>query len=108
GKPANEETEIEVTFPEDYQQTDYAGKKATFKVMIHEIKQKELPELDDDFAKDVDEEVETLDELKENKKEELLSSNKTEAESKKNKKIKRKEKRQITLKQRKRRRKKKT
>src|SRR5699024_222457 len=46
GKPANEETEIEVTFPEDYQQTDFAGKKATFKVMIHEIKQKELPELD--------------------------------------------------------------
>src|SRR5699024_8569988 len=43
GKPANEETEIEVTFPEDYQQTDFAGKKATFKVMIHEIKQKELP-----------------------------------------------------------------
>src|SRR5699024_5882785 len=69
GKPANEETEIEVTFPEDYQQTDFAGKKATFKVMIHEIKQKELPELDDDFAKDVDEEVETLDELKEKKKE---------------------------------------
>src|SRR5699024_11414005 len=64
-KPANEETEIEVTFPEDYQQTDFAGKKATFKVMIHEIKQKELPEVDDDFAQDVDEEVETLDELKE-------------------------------------------
>src|SRR5690625_966680 len=78
GKPANEETEIEVTFPEDYQQTDFAGKKATFKVMIHEIKQKELPELDDDFAQDVDEEVETLDELKEKKKEELLSSKETE------------------------------
>src|SRR5690625_2524106 len=83
GKPANEETEIEVTFPEDYQQTDFAGKKATFKVMIHEIKQKELPELDDDFAQDVDEEVETLDELKEKKKEELLSSKETEAENKK-------------------------
>lgn len=83
GKPANEETEIEVTFPEDYQQTDFAGKKATFKVMIHEIKQKELPELDDDFAQDVDEEVETLDELKEKKKEELLSSKETEAENNK-------------------------
>src|SRR5690625_6597357 len=51
--------------------------------MIHEIKQKELPELDDDFAQDVDEEVETLDELKEKKKEELLSSKETEAENNK-------------------------
>src|SRR5699024_12255122 len=51
--------------------------------MIHEIKQKELPELDDDFAQEVDEEVETLDELKEKKKEELRASKETEAENKK-------------------------
>src|SRR5690625_7274029 len=51
--------------------------------MIHEIKQKELPELDDDCAQDEDEEVETLDEIKEKKKEELLSSKETEAENKK-------------------------
>jgi len=83
GKPANEDTEIEVTFPEDYHQAEFAGKEATFKVKVHEIKQKELPELDDEFAQDVDEDVETLAELKEKKKEELLTSKKTEAENKK-------------------------
>ena len=83
GKSANEDTEIEVTFPEDYQASEFAGKKATFKVKIHEIKQKELPELDDDFAQDLDEEVETLAELKEKKKEELLSNKKLEVENKK-------------------------
>ena len=83
GKSANEETEIEVTFPEDYHAAEFAGKKATFKVTIHEIKQKELPELDDDFAQDVDEDVETLAELKEKKKEELLSNKELEEENKK-------------------------
>src|SRR5699024_4831889 len=83
GKSANEETEIKVTFPEDYQAEEFAGKDAVFKVTIHEIKHKELPELDDDFAQDVDENVETLAELKEKKKEELLSSKELEAENKK-------------------------
>ncbi len=83
GKSADEETEIEITFPEDYHQAEFGGKEATFKVKIHEIKQKELPELDDEFAQDVDEDVETLAELKEKKKEELLSSKKTEADNKK-------------------------
>ncbi len=83
GKSANEETEIELTFPEDYQAEEFAGKDAVFKVTIHEIKHKELPELDDDFAQDVDENVETLAELKEKKKEELLSSKELEAENKK-------------------------
>ncbi len=83
GKSANEETEIELTFPEDYQAEEFADKEAVFKVTIHEIKHKELPELDDDFAQDVDENVETLAELKEKKKEELLSSKELEAENKK-------------------------
>lgn len=68
GKKSGEETEIEITFPEEYHAEDLAGKDATFKVTIHEIKTKELPELDDEFAKDLDDEVETLDELKAKKK----------------------------------------
>lgn len=63
GKTKGEEVEINVKFPEEYHAKDLAGKEATFKVNIHEIKEKELPELDDEFAKDVSE-VDTLDELK--------------------------------------------
>lgn len=64
GKKAGDETEVKVTFPEEYHAEDLAGQEAVFKVKIHEVKAKELPELDDEFAKDVDEDVETLDELK--------------------------------------------
>lgn len=73
GKKSGEETEIDITFPEEYHSEELAGKDATFKVTIHEIKTKELPELDDEFAKDVDDEVETLDALKAKKKEELVN-----------------------------------
>src|SRR5699024_10234975 len=52
GEKSGEEMEVELTFPEDYLEESLAGKEATFKVSIHEIKQKELPELDDEFAKD--------------------------------------------------------
>ncbi|WP_077327272.1 trigger factor [Virgibacillus siamensis] len=83
GKSAGEDTEVEVTFPEDYHAADLAGKKAQFKVKIHDIKTKELPELDDEFAKDVDEEVESLDELKTKKKEELETQRKQDAENQK-------------------------
>ncbi|WP_249870951.1 trigger factor [Oceanobacillus saliphilus] len=83
GKQAGEDTEIEVTFPEDYHAEDLAGKKAVFKVKIHELKSKELPELDDEFAKDVDEEVESLEDLKKKKKEELESQRKQNAENEK-------------------------
>lgn len=65
GHTAGEDVNVNVTFPEDYQAADLAGKEALFEVTIHELKRKELPELDDEFAKDVDEEVETLAELKE-------------------------------------------
>lgn len=64
GHSAGEEVNVEVTFPEDYQATDLAGKPALFVTKIHEVKAKEVPALDDELAKDIDEEVETLDELK--------------------------------------------
>lgn len=80
GVAAGEEKEVEVTFPEEYHAAELAGKPAVFKVKIHEVKTKELPELDDEFAKDVDEEVETLDALKEKIKKRLEDSKKHEAE----------------------------
>lgn len=80
GKQAEEETEVNVTFPEEYHAEELAGKEAVFKVKIHEIKQKEVPELDDEFAKDVDEEVETLDELREKKKADLIHRKEHQAE----------------------------
>lgn len=83
GKETGEETEIDITFPEEYHAEDLAGKEAVFKVKIHEIKTKELPELDDEFAKDLDEEVESLDELKTKKKAELEEQKKKEAENQK-------------------------
>ncbi|NLC04016.1 MAG: trigger factor, partial [Tissierellia bacterium] len=70
GKKIGEEVEVKVTFPEDYQEESLMGKEASFKVTIHEIKEKELPELDDEFAKDVSE-FDTLDEYKASIKENL-------------------------------------
>ncbi|OUM85652.1 MAG: trigger factor [Bacillus thermozeamaize] len=64
GMKNGEEKEIQVTFPEDYRVEELKGKEATFRVKIKEIKRKRLPELDDEFAKDVSE-CETLEELKE-------------------------------------------
>ena len=64
GHATGEEVNVEVTFPEDYQADDLAGKPALFVTKIHEVKAKEVPALDDELAKDIDEEVETLDELK--------------------------------------------
>ena len=70
GMKIDEEKDINVKFPDEYFSKDLAGKDATFKVKLHEIKKKELPELDDEFAKDVSE-FETLDELKKDIKEKL-------------------------------------
>lgn len=64
GAKAGETVEVNVTFPENYQAEDLAGKDAKFVTTIHEVKAKEIPALDDELAKDIDEEVETLDELK--------------------------------------------
>src|SRR5699024_2573561 len=82
GKTSGEELTVNLTFPEEYHAEELAGKDATFEVKIHEIKVKELPELDDEFAKDVDEEVETLEELREKKKKELEENKQQEADQK--------------------------
>ncbi len=78
GKNTGDEVEVNVTFPEKYQAADLAGKPATFKVKINEIKAKELPELDDEFAKDVSE-FDTLAEYKEEIKKNLTEKKETEA-----------------------------
>ncbi|UQS82749.1 trigger factor [Bombilactobacillus folatiphilus] len=77
---SGDDVDVKVTFPEDYQAKDLAGKEAHFQTKIHEIKTKELPELDDDFAKDVDEDVNSLSELKTKVKERLQDQRKAAAE----------------------------
>ena len=74
GMKKDEERDIKVKFPEDYFSKDLAGKDATFKVKVHEIKEKKLPELDDEFAKDVSE-FDTLKELKASIKEKKEAQN---------------------------------
>src|SRR5690606_24964942 len=81
GVAAGAEKDVEVTFPEEYHAENLAGKPATFKVKVHEIKGKELPELDDEFAKDVDDEVETLEELKAKTRTRLEETKKRDAEN---------------------------
>ena len=78
GKNTGDEVEVNVTFPEKYQAEDLAGKPATFKVKINEIKTKELPELDDEFAQDAAG-VDTLAEYKEELKKNLTEKKDTEA-----------------------------
>ena len=75
GMKIDEEKDINVKFPDEYFSKDLAGKDATFKVKVHEIKRKELPELDDEFAKDVSE-FDTLKELKEDIKKKQEKQNK--------------------------------
>ena len=75
GMKVDEEKDIKVTFPKEYYSKDLAGKDATFKVKVHEIKKKELPELDDEFAKDVSE-YDTMKELRDSIKEKLEKQNK--------------------------------
>ncbi|WP_313891698.1 trigger factor [Psychrobacillus sp.] len=64
GLKTGEEKDVEITFPEEYHAAELAGKPATFKVAIKEVKGKELPELNDDFAKEVDADVEGIDGLR--------------------------------------------
>lgn len=78
GMKIDEEKDINVTFPEEYFSKDLAGKAAVFKVKLHEIKKKELPEVDDEFAKDVSE-FDTIKELKASIKEKLEEENKNKA-----------------------------
>lgn len=78
GKNVGEELEVHVTFPEQYQAAELAGKPAIFKVKINEIKTKELPELDDEFAQDVSE-FDTLAEYTEDVKKHLVEQKENEA-----------------------------
>ena len=78
GMKMDEEKDINVKFPDEYFSKDLAGKDATFKVKLHEIKKKELPKLDDEFAKDVSE-FDTLEELKKDIKEKKEKQNKEKA-----------------------------
>lgn len=79
GHNTDEEFSITVMFPEDYQAEELKGKEAEFKIKLHEIKAKELPEVDDDFVKDVSEK-ENLDEYKEELKETIANRLKEEAD----------------------------
>ena len=78
GMEKGSEKEIKVKFPDEYFSKDLAGKDATFKVKLHEIKKKELPKIDDEFAKDVSE-FDTLKELKDSIKARLQKDNETRA-----------------------------
>ncbi len=77
GHSAGETITVEVTFPENYQAEELAGKAAAFVTTIHEVKVKEVPELDDELAKDLDEEVETLEALRLKYRKELETSKET-------------------------------
>ena len=83
GMTVDKEQGIVVTFPEDYGAADLAGKEATFKVTVHEIKEKHLPEIDDELAKDVNiDGVETLDQLKDHIKANIKTRKESENENK--------------------------
>ncbi|MGK7377919.1 trigger factor [Planococcus sp. 1R117A] len=81
GTKTGEEKDVEVTFPEEYHAAELAGKAATFKVKINEVKSKELPELDDEFAKEIDPEVESLEALRTKMKETLAEQKKANADA---------------------------
>ncbi len=78
GMKIDEERDIKVTFPEDYPAKDLAGKEATFKIKLHEIKKKELPEINDEFAKDASE-FDTLEDWKKSIREKLEKDNSSKA-----------------------------
>lgn len=82
GMAKGEERDIKVTFPENYGSADLAGKDAVFAIKLHEITKKELPELDDEFVKDIDEELNTVEEWKEKIKARILETKTKNAETK--------------------------
>ncbi|ANU25668.1 trigger factor [Planococcus versutus] len=81
GAKSGEEKEVEVTFPEEYHAAELAGKAATFKVKVNEVKGKELPELNDELAKEIDPEVESLDALRTKMKDSLVAEKKSAADA---------------------------
>ena len=83
GAEIDKETEVKVTFAEEYQAKELAGKEAVFKCTVHEIKAKELPELDDEFASEVSEEAETLEDYKAEVKAKIKERKENEGKEKK-------------------------
>ena len=81
GVKAGEEKDVNVTFPEEYHAEELAGKEATFKTKVNEIKYKEVPELDDEIANELDSDAETVDQYKENLRKRLAEQKQTEAEN---------------------------
>ncbi len=81
GLKAGDQKDVVVNFPEEYHAAELAGKEATFKVTVKEVKGKELPELNDDFAKEIDSEVEGLDALRTKLKEKTAEDKKNAAET---------------------------
>lgn len=86
GAEIDKEVEVNVTFPEDYQASELAGKPAVFKCIVREIKEKELPELDDEFASEVSE-FDTLAEYREDVKKNLTETKEEEAKAAKEEKV---------------------
>ncbi|SDE45563.1 trigger factor [Bhargavaea beijingensis] len=81
GVKAGDSKDVEISFPEEYHAAELAGKPATFKVTVHEVKARELPELDDEFAKEIDSEVESLDALRSKLKEQTAQEKKDASEA---------------------------
>ncbi|MFS0575396.1 trigger factor [Sporosarcina sp. 179-K 3D1 HS] len=81
GLKTGEEKDVEVNFPEEYHAAELAGKPAVFKVKVHEIKAKELPELNDELAKEIDEEVENLEALRTKLKEKTAEEKKAASDT---------------------------
>ena len=79
GHKAGDAFDVNVKFPEEYQAKELAGKDATFKIKLHEVQYKELPELDDDFAKDVSE-YDTLEQLKDSIRAGIAANNEKQAD----------------------------
>ena len=80
GTKKDEEKDVVVTFPEEYHSDDLAGKEAVFKCKVHEVKEEEMPEIDDEFAKDTSE-YDTLDELKESLRGDIAKRKESQAEN---------------------------
>ncbi len=82
GVKAGEEKKVVVTFPEEYHAKELAGKEAVFAVTVKEVQSKELPEIDDEFVKDIDDELNTIAEWKEKLKKDLASRKESQADTK--------------------------
>ncbi|MCJ1778841.1 trigger factor [Mammaliicoccus sciuri] len=81
GLKANDSKDVVVTFPEEYHAEELAGKEATFKCEVNEVKSKEIPELDDELAQELDESVSTVDEYKEKLRKDLEEAKVNQAEA---------------------------